>query len=101
MNPLERLRHHVTGAIKRGEAIAITEQRAPETPLMLAARQAEERRRAIVNYAVEHYFEEGSLEIDFGAEVSESDDPQENGAYVQCWKWVPFAGTEFDKETAG
>ena len=71
-----------------------------ETPLMLAARQAEERRRNIVNYAVEHYFEEGSLEIDFGAEVSESDDPQENGAYVQCWKWVPFAGTEFDKETA-
>lgn len=32
-NPLEqRLRHHVTGAIERGEAIAITEQRAPLPP---------------------------------------------------------------------
>lgn len=27
MNPLERLRYHVTGAIERGEAVAIVEQR--------------------------------------------------------------------------
>ena len=30
--PIERLRHHVTGAIERGEAQAITEQRAAHTP---------------------------------------------------------------------
>ena len=29
--PLERLRHHVTGAIERGEAVAIVEQAAPRT----------------------------------------------------------------------
>lgn len=27
MNPLERLRHHVTGAIERVQAVAIVEQR--------------------------------------------------------------------------
>lgn len=31
MNPLERLRHHVTGAIERGEGVAIVEKRPPET----------------------------------------------------------------------
>ncbi len=30
--PLDALRHHVTGAIERGEAQAITEQRAAHTP---------------------------------------------------------------------
>jgi hypothetical protein len=29
MNPTERLIHHVTGAIERGEAVAVVEQRAP------------------------------------------------------------------------
>ena len=67
---------------------------------MKAAREAEERRARIVTHAKEAYHEEGELEFDDNAEVSESDDPQENGAYVQCWKWVPFAGTEFDKENA-
>lgn len=27
MNPLDRLRYHVTGAIERGESVAIVEQR--------------------------------------------------------------------------
>ena len=71
-----------------------------ETPLMLAARQAEERRQKIVNHAREHHAKEGSIEFDAAAEVSENDDPLENGAYVACWKWVPFTQTEFDKETA-
>ena len=31
MNPLARLRNHVTGAIERGEAVAIVEQRKLET----------------------------------------------------------------------
>lgn len=31
-NPMDRLRHHVTGAIERGEAIAIVEQRAKHSP---------------------------------------------------------------------
>jgi len=38
---------------------------------------------------------EGELEIDANAVVSEGDD---NGAYVQAWVWVDFAGTELDKE---
>ena len=32
MNPLERLRHHVSGAIERGESVAIVEQRVILTP---------------------------------------------------------------------
>lgn len=71
-----------------------------ETPLMKAAREAEERRASIVTHAKEAYHDEGELEFDDNAEVSENDDPLENGAYVQCWKWLPFNNTEFDKETA-
>jgi hypothetical protein len=71
----------------------------PETDTMKAAREAEERRVKIVAHAKDTYGS-GNLEFDDNAEVSESDDPQENGAYVQCWKWVPFTRTEFDKEKA-
>jgi hypothetical protein len=71
-----------------------------ETPLMLAARQAEEHRQKIVSHAKEYYEDEGELEFDDNAEVSENDDTQEDGAYVQCWKWVPFTGVDFDKEAA-
>lgn len=38
---------------------------------------------------------DGSLELAAAAKVSEGDD---NGAYVQTWMWVPFDGTELDKE---
>lgn len=31
-SPMDRLRHHVTDAIERGEAVAITEQRARHSP---------------------------------------------------------------------
>lgn len=31
MSPLDRLRYHVTGAIERGEGVAIVEKRPPET----------------------------------------------------------------------
>lgn len=38
---------------------------------------------------------EGELELDENAKVSEGDD---NGAYVQVWMWVPFDGTNLDKD---
>ena len=34
MNPLDRLRYHVTGAIERGEAVAIVEQREASRTLL-------------------------------------------------------------------
>lgn len=54
----------------------------------------EKRKADIVAYAKEHYEVEGELEIDVDAKVSEGHD---NGAYVQCWKWVEFSDTHFDK----
>lgn len=36
--------------------------------------------------AAEQYEEEGKIEIDDGAMISEGHDP---GAYVQAWVWVP------------
>lgn len=50
---------------------------------------------AIRALAKDEHEREGDLEIDEDAVVSEGDD---NGAYVQCWKWVEFAGTPLDKE---
>jgi hypothetical protein len=38
---------------------------------------------------------DGNPEIDEDAVVSEGDD---NGAYVAAWVWVPFSGTDLDKE---
>ncbi len=38
---------------------------------------------------------EGELEIDDNAVVSYGGD---NGAYVQAWLWVDFAGTSLDEE---
>ncbi len=58
------------------------------------AAEAEARRQKIVRLARENYAREGDLEFDNDAKVSEGDD---NGAYVQCWKWFPFTGTSFDK----
>jgi hypothetical protein len=36
--------------------------------------------------AKKHYTSEGDLEFDEGNVVSLGDD---EGAYVQCWKWIP------------
>jgi hypothetical protein len=55
---------------------------------------AEARRVAIVAMAFDQYTEEGQVEIDDNATLSEGD----NGTYVQAWVWVDFAGTAFDKE---
>jgi len=38
---------------------------------------------------------EGEFDFDPVPVVSEGDD---NGAYIQCWIWVDFCGTELDKE---
>lgn len=56
--------------------------------------EIEARRQAVVAL-VKH--EDGVLELDTDARISEGD---ENGAYVQCWVWVDFAGTPLDKEPA-
>ena len=37
MTPLQKLRHHVSGAIERGEAIAIVEQPTPYVALVRVA----------------------------------------------------------------
>lgn len=53
-----------------------------------------ERLARIREMAREHE-REGDLELDDEAVVSEGDD---NGAYVQMWKWIDFSGTELCKD---
>ena len=57
--------------------------------------QSEERRFEIIDLARDQRQEEGLVEIDDNAQVSEGSD---NGCYVQAWVWVSFTGTIFDKE---
>ena len=57
--------------------------------------EAEERRSEIIRLAREQHQEEGVVEIDDTAQVSEGDD---NGCYVAAWVWLDFADTKFDKE---
>ena len=53
------------------------------------------RAKQIRALASAQYHRDGELEIDPDARISEGDD---NGAYVQAWVWVDFAGTPLDKE---
>lgn len=55
----------------------------------------EEHRLNVIHLARTQAAREGSAEIDDDAVVSEGD---ENGAYVQAWLWVDFAGTDLSKE---
>jgi hypothetical protein len=55
----------------------------------------EERRFEIIELAREQYQNEGALEIDDSAEISEGTD---NGCFVAAWVWLDFADTIFDKE---
>lgn len=56
----------------------------------------QKRNRLIVAMAQEHgLLDEGTLEVDDDAVVSEDDGT--NGAYVQAWLWVDFEGTPLDK----
>ena len=61
------------------------------------------REETIRELAREQYEEEGKLEVDEDATVSEVEDNEDgdNGAYVQAWVWVSFADTELDKENHG
>lgn len=54
------------------------------------------RERKIFKMAEKELNSEGELEFDCYCAVSEGDD---NGAYVQAWVWIDFAGTPLDKET--
>lgn len=60
--------------------------------------EAERRRSEIIELARERHEEEGQLEIDDNALLSEGFD---NGCYVQAWVWTEFVGTRFDKENEG
>ncbi len=55
----------------------------------------EERLETIRQMAKDEFTVDGDLEFDEEAKVSEGND---NGAYVQAWKWVSFANTPFDKK---
>ena len=57
--------------------------------------QSEERRFAIIELARQQRQEEGLVEIDTNACLSEGND---NGCCVKAWVWVDFAETRFDKE---
>jgi len=57
--------------------------------------ESEERRFEIIELAREQRQEEGFVEIDDDARLSEGND---NGCYVAAWVWVDFGGTKFDKE---
>ncbi len=55
----------------------------------------ENRRLGIIQLAREQLADEGRVEIDDDAVVSDGDD---DGCYVAAWVWVAFEGTQFDKE---
>jgi hypothetical protein len=57
--------------------------------------QAEDRRLEIIELARNEHQQDGEVEIDDNAQLSEGND---NGCYVQAWVWVEFAGTEYDKD---
>ena len=63
---------------------------------MAARRRKPSRKQRILALASQDpKLRDGELELDSDAKVSEGDD---NGAYVQAWMWVPFEGTDLDKE---
>ncbi len=51
-------------------------------------------RQRILEHARATLAREGELEFDDDAVASEGDD---NGAYLQAWAWVDFAGANLDK----
>ena len=66
-----------------------------ETSSYCSERSREERRLEIIELARDQREQEGAVEIDDNALLSEGND---NGCYMQAWVWVDFAGTRFDKE---
>ena len=57
--------------------------------------ESEDRRFEIIELAREQRQQEGFVEIDDEAKLSEGND---NGCYVAAWVWVDFAGTKFNKQ---
>ncbi len=49
----------------------------------------------IITLAIDTHHQDGEVEIDQNAIISEGDD---NGCYVSAWVWVSYADTPFDKE---
>lgn len=73
----------------------VTELEALLSELEPKETRAEKARNKKARELARQYESEGDLELDDGAVVSEGDD---NGAYVQMWKWVPFEATELCKD---
>lgn len=61
----------------------------------MVMKMTEEQRRELILDLAKQQHPLDTCEIDTDAEINESAD---NGAYVQAWVWVSFAGTELDKE---
>ncbi|SRR6266576_5933955 len=59
-----------------------------------AGSEPDDRAARILALANEQHAEDGKIEFDQGAEISEGND---NGAYVGAWVWVDFADTDLDK----
>lgn len=55
----------------------------------------DDRAAEIISLANRRYREDGEIEVDSDALISEGND---NGCYVEGWLWVDFTGTPFDKE---
>lgn len=60
-----------------------------------------ERRLAILTMARKQYENDGEVEIDECAKISEGkhEKGESGGAYVAAWVWVDFAETPLDKAT--
>jgi hypothetical protein len=62
-----------------------------------------ERERQIIELAQERWdggsghYSDGDINLDDNAIISDNDDPNENGCYVEAWVWVRFDGTPLDK----
>lgn len=67
-----------------------------EVDLIGRAALEDARNEVIRGFAKLEHGEEGCIEVDEDAEVSEG---EENGAYVQAWVWVDFDRSELSAET--
>jgi len=60
---------------------------------------SDENATKVRQYAREQYCEEGSIEIDENAQISDSAAPGgDAGAYVQAWVWVSYAEAEVNSD---
>ena len=83
----DRLSRTVSGTLSNPE------ETPPEIPSHTPSAERESKIRKL---ASDRLSKEGDLEFDDNSNVSEGND---NGAYVQCWKWIDFTGSALDKDT--